>query len=98
MEKSGLRPFFNHILCSDEVGFSKPSPEIFLEALRRAKAKASESLMLGDHHEIDILGATAVGMTGIWFNPTGSSIGNKSLLQVTKWEEFPLLLRKLSAS
>jgi putative hydrolase of the HAD superfamily len=66
---SGIEDYFDLVLCSEEVGFNKPHPEIFRRGLRLASAKASESVMVGDTYEADIVGAKEVGMHTILFNP-----------------------------
>ena len=43
---------------------TKPDPRIFLEAVRRAGAAASDSLYVGDQYEIDVLGARRAGLKG----------------------------------
>jgi putative hydrolase of the HAD superfamily len=64
-----LEPYFDVVICSDTIGFNKPEPAIFNEALKQAGAKASSSAMIGDHLETDVLGANQVGMQGILFDP-----------------------------
>lgn len=68
LHKSGLMDYFNSVTTSEEVGLKKPHPVIFKRALEKAKARADESLMVGDTFEADILGAEAVGMHTLLFN------------------------------
>lgn len=69
LEKSGLRPFFEHIIISEEVGTQKPDKEIFEVALSKAGTKADECIMIGDNYMTDIVGAKAAGLDQIYFNP-----------------------------
>ncbi|MDG1658939.1 MAG: YjjG family noncanonical pyrimidine nucleotidase [Crocinitomicaceae bacterium] len=69
LEKSGLLPYFDIILCSEEVGRNKPARIVFDTALERANAKVSESIMIGDSYEADIKGAENAGMRSILFDP-----------------------------
>jgi putative hydrolase of the HAD superfamily len=69
LDASGLRPYFTSIVTSEEAGVKKPDPAIFEFALQRAGALASESLMVGDDLEVDIIGAANVGMDQVFFNP-----------------------------
>lgn len=69
MENTGLRPFFEVIVCSEDIGFNKPHPSIFEHAMREAKAKPTCSLMIGDDYRADISGAINAGMHAIWFEP-----------------------------
>lgn len=69
LDKSGLKPYFDIVLCSEEVGKSKPSRLVFDHALELAKAKADESIMIGDSYEADIVGAENAGIRAILFDP-----------------------------
>ena len=62
LASSKLRPYFEHIITSERVGVKKPDPRIFNYALELAGATSSESMMIGDNFEADILGARNVGM------------------------------------
>ena len=67
---SGMEPYFETLTVSEEVGVKKPNPEIFRYALRKAKAAAEESLVIGDEMAVDIDGARAAGIDQIFFNPS----------------------------
>lgn len=69
IRNSGLEEYFEGIITSEKAGVQKPHEEIFLYALQKAGVKASESLMIGDDMEGDILGARALGMDQVYFNP-----------------------------
>jgi putative hydrolase of the HAD superfamily len=61
----GLQHFFHAVLISEEVQKEKPDVEIFTTAAKRIGCKPSESVMVGDRLDKDILGAKAAGMTTI---------------------------------
>ena len=65
---SKLGRFFGTILVSGEVGFGKPTPEIFKMALDALDAAPHESVMVGDSLPRDIGGALAVGIRTVWVN------------------------------
>lgn len=69
LNESGIRPFFDVIVCSEHVGFNKPDKRIFIHALELANANPSESMMIGDDLEVDILGANQAGMEAVLFDP-----------------------------
>ncbi|MCH8274036.1 MAG: HAD-IA family hydrolase [Armatimonadetes bacterium] len=56
---------FDFVVASLEFGVEKPAAGIFLEALRRGDAQASETLHVGDHLEDDVRGAEAAGMRAL---------------------------------
>ena len=66
-----LDRYFRHILVSEEVGYSKPHPEIFRRALELAEVTREEALFVGDTPETDIAGAQQVGMQTVWLNRRG---------------------------
>jgi len=68
LENTGLGKFFRMIFTSEELGFQKPNKQCFEKALSLAECKSSETIMIGDDLEIDILGAKNVGMDQIFFN------------------------------
>lgn len=69
LNRSGLSPFFKEIITSEQAGSKKPHPAIFEYSLKQANAKVTESLMVGDNQQVDIVGAQKVGMDGVFFNP-----------------------------
>jgi putative hydrolase of the HAD superfamily len=69
LKTSKLSPFISNVITAEEVGFLKPSIELFEEALESVKAKKEESIMIGDSYESDILGAHNAGIDQIFLNP-----------------------------
>lgn len=69
LKASKLTSFFNNIITSEMVKVKKPNPIIFQYALDQANVHASNSIMIGDDLPVDILGAKAIGMSQIYFNP-----------------------------
>jgi putative hydrolase of the HAD superfamily len=66
LRKLDMNHFFNIILISDEVGWRKPHPKIFNDALKRLKVSAHETVYVGDSPLEDIKGAKATGMKTIF--------------------------------
>lgn len=66
LEQGGLLPHLDAIVISEEAGWRKPRPEIFLEALRRLDVAPSESVHVGDRLDADVAGAAALGMRTVW--------------------------------
>ncbi len=71
MAMTGLAPYFKHVILSEQVQAQKPSPVIFHHALSSANARKSESLMIGDNWDADILGAKAYGLDQAYYNYSG---------------------------
>ena len=68
IKNSGLSPYFDKIITAEKVGYKKPNPIIFKYALDLTASQFSESIMIGDSLEADILGAINSGMGAIHFN------------------------------
>jgi putative hydrolase of the HAD superfamily len=64
-QRLGLSDWLKVMVTSQEVGFNKPQPEIFLAALKEAGVKPPEAIYVGDQYQIDVVGANGVGMRGI---------------------------------
>jgi putative hydrolase of the HAD superfamily len=62
-------PYFDVIVCSEEVGKTKPAPEVFHHAMRLANASPSKSVMIGDDLQVDVIGASNAGMHAVFFDP-----------------------------
>lgn len=67
IETSGLKPFFNKVFISEEIKAPKPEYEIFEYAVKSANARKSQSLMIGDDWEIDVLGAVNYGIDAVLY-------------------------------
>lgn len=69
MRNSGIDRYFTHVITSELAGSLKPYREIFDYAIGKAATTASDSIMIGDALELDIVGARNVGMDQVYFNP-----------------------------
>lgn len=67
----GIAPLLDALAVSETVGATKPSPRLFQEALRQAKAAPETSLHVGDWYELDVRGAQAAGMQALLFDHAG---------------------------
>ena len=63
---------FLSITDSGLVGYEKPHPEIFRQALESLDAKPEESLYVGDVYSVDYLGATGAGMQAVLMDVPGA--------------------------
>ncbi|MBQ8302090.1 MAG: HAD family hydrolase [Clostridia bacterium] len=66
LENFGIAKFFDVIVASAEYGIAKPDRRIFEKALELAKCQASNSVMVGDRLDNDIVPAKALGMKTVW--------------------------------
>lgn len=70
-----FRDRITHMVISDDVGFSKPSREIYQYALSQSQLPSdSKVLMTGDNLNADIKGALDMGFEACWYNPNGKAL------------------------
>lgn len=61
-----IQEYFDIILISETEKIRKPEAEIFLRALHKLGVKPQESIFVGDHPIVDVMGAKNVGMKAVW--------------------------------
>ncbi|TCO07668.1 YjjG family noncanonical pyrimidine nucleotidase [Natronoflexus pectinivorans] len=88
MEKSGLKPFFQKIFISEEIGAQKPKQEFFEHAIRSCNAKKKESLIIGDSLETDIAGAKNFGLDHVYFNPAATPHNEVVFMEIRSLKEL----------
>ena len=69
LSNAGLAPYFERMILSEDAKIQKPHKGIFDFALINTNSKRSESLMIGDSWDADILGAYQSKIDQIWLNP-----------------------------
>ncbi len=73
MRTSGIDHYFQAVITSEGSNSLKPHRDIFQHAIDITGALVTESLMIGDALEIDVLGAKQFGMDQVYFNPAKTS-------------------------
>lgn len=76
IEAMGIRPLFapGAIIISEEVGFEKPAPEIYLKALSFFDIAPENALFVGDSWSNDVEGPGQVGISTVWLNRKGAVV------------------------
>lgn len=92
LKNSKLENYFDIIVCSEDVGKNKPSPDIFHYSMQKANATSCDSVMIGDDYEIDVLGALNVGMKAILFDPDNTHNHTEDEHRIHKLNELPDIL------
>ncbi len=86
--QTGIVQRFDIIVVSEEVGASKPTPDIFLNACCRAATKTQQCTYVGDNLQNDTLAAEAVGMKGVWLNRAALSYPQIAVLEIKNLGEL----------
>ncbi|MDT8348053.1 MAG: YjjG family noncanonical pyrimidine nucleotidase, partial [Flavobacteriaceae bacterium] len=66
LKNSGIQDYFASVTTAEAAQCKKPGKAIFEYALQQAKTSAETTLMIGDNHEADVLGARRLGIEAIW--------------------------------
>lgn len=74
LERRGIAPYMDAVLVSEEEGYRKPSPRLFLGVAERLGAAPGEVLFVGDTFEADVAGPQGVGMPCAWLNRKGAPV------------------------
>ena len=61
--------YFAHVVLSEAAKALKPDKRIFEYAMLLNNTTSSETIMIGDSYEADIVGAQKAGINQIYFNP-----------------------------
>jgi putative hydrolase of the HAD superfamily len=89
---TGIGKYFTHVIISEIVGVNKPDKAIFEYAVNTAGTTKTQSLMIGDSLEADVLGALNFGMDAIYFNPFNAPKPDEVPVQISDLKELTLML------
>ncbi|MNY24748.1 Pyrimidine 5'-nucleotidase YjjG [compost metagenome] len=95
LKNSGISDYFDLVLCSEEIGVTKPHREIFQEAQRITACKTEHAVMVGDDFKADIIGALNAGWTAIHFDPEVKYKKERNVPRIRKLSEIPELINLL---
>ncbi|KAA9162365.1 HAD-IA family hydrolase [Amycolatopsis acidicola] len=77
--KAKLSAFFDALVFSGEVGFAKPSKEVYLIAAERLGLPADNCVFVDDSRG-NVAGAVAAGMTGVHHTSVEATLAELSAL------------------
>jgi len=94
----GISDLFDSITTSEEVQTYKPEDKIFNVALKKANCLGTESIMVGDSYEKDILGGKNMGMTTIWLNRYygNNANGEKADFTISQLKDIAPIIDKIT--
>lgn len=89
LDSLGLNFYIKYRIYSFEVGYAKPDLEIFNIAKKLTGYEGNNLLYVGDHYEMDFLGALSAGWNALYLNRQGLfSPQNKSIDTLERIKEF----------
>ena len=65
MQRDGVLDHFGALTFSDQTGYTKPHPQMFLQTLARLGVPPREAAHVGDMPRTDVAGAQALGMVSV---------------------------------
>ncbi len=92
MDSSEIAHYFTHVVTSENANAKKPDPLVFQYAMEISGTNASESLMIGDNYEADIMGAKGVGLDTVFYNLFGQQVADPPTYDIRHWKELMAIL------
>ena len=88
---------FDFAFSAEQLGASKPLPDLFHAGMRETAAAGQEMVHVGDNPEHDVHGARQVGMYTVWMNMAGYSwtAGDPADEEVRSLEELPSAIARI---
>lgn len=98
--KTDAGEYFDFAFLAEEIGASKPAPDMFHAALQRTGVAADSVIHVGDDPEHDIAGAQEVGMHTVWINLKGKDWpdGPPASREVNYLRQLPQVIEDIAAS
>ena len=98
--KTDAGEYFDFAFLAEEVGASKPAPDMFRAALDTCGVAADAVVHVGDNPEHDVLGAKALGMRTVWVDAEGGGWQATAVPDATigSIAELPPVIRELDRS
>jgi putative hydrolase of the HAD superfamily len=93
----GIRDYFDAILISEVEQVRKPQVEIFQRAMNRLGVSASDSVFIGDHPEVDIVGAKGAMMKTIWKRNLSWTEAKEADAVIDELNEIPTILAQFNS-
>jgi FMN phosphatase YigB (HAD superfamily) len=82
LDRVGLDKLLDKVYCYRKIGHKKPSKEFFEYILADLGIEQSQTIMVGDDFEADVLGANRCVIRAIWYNPRTDE-GHESVMHQT---------------
>ena len=98
--KTDAAEYFDFAFLAEEIGASKPHPDMFEAAIKQAGVTAAEIIHVGDDPEHDIRGAADIGMHTIWMNSRGREWPGKNTAdrEISDLQDLPQAINSIAAS
>ncbi len=83
-----LESYFDQIIISCDIGFTKPSPVIFEQAVRKLGLSPAAVLHVGDRLSEDVEGARAAGLQAVLIDRRGVEHAGQTIISLRDLETY----------
>lgn len=97
LEEHGVLGCFEALAFSDEVGYVKPDPRLFMAALEELGVEPGKAVHVGDSVKSDVLGAKNAGMKTVWLKTRDQAMVAEPDRIITKLTQLPETLETFQA-
>lgn len=92
IKSSKIEHYFGEVITNERAEARKPNKKIFDYALQVTKAQLSESIMIGDNYDADIMGAINANMDVVFYNPDNFEATQKPTFDIKQLIELKEIL------
>jgi len=92
IKSSKIEHYFGEVITNERAEARKPNKKIFDYALQVTKAQLSESIMIGDNYDADIMGAINANMDVVFYNPDNYEAKQKPTFDIKQLIELKEIL------
>ena len=92
IKSSKIAHYFGEVITNERAEARKPDKRIFDYAIQVTNARLSESIMIGDNFEADILGAINAQMDSVFYNPDSFEATQKPTFEIRELIELKGIL------
>ncbi len=96
--KTDAAEYFDFAFLAEDIGASKPHPDMFQAALKQAGVPAADIIHVGDDPDHDIRGARDMGMHTVWVNTRRKAWpgGARADREITNLQQLPGAIDSIS--
>lgn len=94
LKKHGILPYLSFTLYSYDLGFRKPSYQLFELAFKKAKCSPDQAFMVGDSEQLDIIPAEEFGMSTILYSENKIQTNTRFTEMASKYGDVVDLILK----
>lgn len=98
--KTDAAEYFDFAFLAEDIGSSKPHPDMFQAALDASGVSATQIVHVGDNPEHDVQGARNIGMHTIWMNSQQAEwpSGDRADREISNLRALPQAIASITGS